>query len=122
MPLAAKIWDDVGEKTELELIERIDDHLAADKKVSRIWGETKGKATDGDCVLVLARKCARLPDWSNEIDWDEPYRDGGPDAAHVRLKRINESASRNTPSFFSGPSSVRNAQSMTRSRNWSRRS
>jgi hypothetical protein len=22
------------------------------------------------------------------IDWDEPYRDGGPDAAHARLKDI----------------------------------
>ena len=86
VPLAAKIWEEVGGQAGLKLIERIDDHLPADKKVSRIWGETKGQATDRDCVLVLSRKGAKLPDSSSETDWDEPYKDGGPDAAHTRAK------------------------------------
>jgi hypothetical protein len=86
VPLAAKIWDDVGDQTGLELIERIDDHLSADKKVSRIWGETKGQATNRDCVLVLSHRGAKLLDRLSEMDWDEPYKDGGPDAAHIRTK------------------------------------
>lgn len=88
VPLAAKLWEDVGDQTNLNLVERIDDHLPVDKKVSRIWGETKGQATNRDCVLVLAREGATLPEWSGEIEWDEPYADGGPDAAHARLKRV----------------------------------
>ena len=29
------------------------------------------------------------PDLSREeIDWDEPYKDGGPDAAHERLRQL----------------------------------
>jgi hypothetical protein len=88
LPLAAKLWEDVGRQTKLELVERIDDHLPVDKKVSRIWGETKGQATSRDCVLVLARKGADLSERSGDIDWDEPYADGGPDAAHVRVRQI----------------------------------
>jgi site-specific DNA-methyltransferase (adenine-specific) len=88
LPLAAKLWEDVGGLTKLELVERIDDHLPVDKKVSRIWGETKGQATARDCALVLARKGADLAKGSGEIDWEEPYADGGPDAAHVRVRQI----------------------------------
>jgi DNA methylase len=88
LPLAAQLWEDVGGATKLQLIERIDDHLPVDKKVSRIWGETKGQATARDCVLVLARMGADLSEWSGEIDWREPYADGGPDAAHARLRQI----------------------------------
>lgn len=88
LPLAAKLWEDVGDQTTLQLIDRIDDHLPVDKKVSHIWGDTKGQATDRDCVLVLARQGAKLREWLGEIDWDEPYRDGGPDAAHDRLREM----------------------------------
>jgi site-specific DNA-methyltransferase (adenine-specific) len=88
LPLAAKLWEDVGEQTKLELVERIDDHLPVDKKVSRIWGDTKGQATARDCVLVLTRKGADLPATPGEVDWDEPYADGGPDAAHARVRQI----------------------------------
>jgi hypothetical protein len=56
------------------------------KKVSRIWGEAKGQATARDCALVLRRDDGE-PDIGQEaVDWDEPYKDGGPDAAHARLK------------------------------------
>jgi hypothetical protein len=87
VPLAKKLWDDIGAHTNLRLLEFIEDDLPAQNKVTRIWGETKGQATNRDCALVLARKDGE-PDLSRvEIDWDEPYKDGGPDAAHERLKR-----------------------------------
>jgi len=55
VPLAAQIWQDVGDQTGLRQHELIEDHLPVQKKVSRIWGDTKGQATNRDCVLVLAR-------------------------------------------------------------------
>jgi hypothetical protein len=88
LPLAAQIWQDVGSETGLQLIELIEDRLPVQNKVSRIWGETKGQATDRDCALVLARDDGH-PDAGPEIiDWDEPYKDGGPDAAHARIREM----------------------------------
>jgi site-specific DNA-methyltransferase (adenine-specific) len=88
VPLAAQIWEDLGNETGLrEVRPLIEDHLPVDNKVSRIWGDTKGQATDKDCVLVLAREGAEVPELDDEIEWDEPYKDGGPDAAHARLQR-----------------------------------
>jgi hypothetical protein len=88
LPLAAQIWQDVGNQTGLQLLELIEDYLPSQNKVSRIWGETKGQATDRDCILVLARDDG-LPRGGPEIiDWDEPYKDGGPDAAHARVKEM----------------------------------
>ena len=86
VPLAQKIWDDIGDITGLRLLRLIKDDLPADKKVSRIWGETKGQATNRDCILVLAHEDGQPRDGSDEIDWYEPYKDGGPDAAHSRVR------------------------------------
>jgi DNA methylase len=88
LPLAAKLWQDVGNQTGLRLIELIEDHLPTQNKVSRIWGETKGQATARDCALVLARNDGAPYVGPEVIDWDEPYKDGGPDAAHARLNEI----------------------------------
>jgi DNA modification methylase len=88
VPLAARIWEEVGDQTDLQLIQLIEDRLAVEKKVSRIWGDTKGQATDKDYALVLAHKGAAIHDKPDEIDWEEPYKDGGPDAAHARLRLI----------------------------------
>ncbi len=85
-PLAAQIWNDVGSETGLELLELVEDHLPVQNKVSRIWGETKGQATARDCALVLRRDDGEPDIGQDGIDWDEPYKDGGPDAAHARLK------------------------------------
>jgi len=87
IPLAQTLWDDVRADTDLRLLEIVEDDLPAHSKVSRIWGETKGQATNRDCALVLTHRDGD-PDLSNVvIDWDEPYNDGGPDAAHERLRR-----------------------------------
>lgn len=83
LELAQKVWDDVGAGTGLRLVELIEDHLPLQNKVSRILGETRGRATERDCVLVLARADGpgRVP--SGNVDWTEPYKDAGPDAAHA---------------------------------------
>lgn len=88
VPLAEKIWADVGDRTGLKLLETINDDLAVGSKVSRIWGETKGQATSRDCVLVLGREDGVHEVGPATIDWEEPYKDGGPDAAHKRLQRV----------------------------------
>jgi hypothetical protein len=86
--LAERVWEEAGRGSGLTLLDLIEDEIPSKNKVSRIWGDTKGQATDRDCVLVLARedgdpKVAS----SGEMDWDEPYRDAGPDAAHARLRQ-----------------------------------
>jgi len=87
--LAEQIWDELRGETRLHLAHLIEDHISVEKKVSRIWGETKGQATDKDCVLVLTRQGADVIDHADDIDWDEPYKDAGPDAAHARLRRAS---------------------------------
>lgn len=86
VPLAAQLWNDIGGETDLRLVEMVEDDLPAQNKVSRIWGETKGQATNRDCALVLTPRDG-TPTVNEQIDWDEPYKDGGPDAAHHRIKR-----------------------------------
>jgi len=88
LSLAEKIWQDVGDETGLRQIAFIEDNIPAQNKVSRIWGDTKGQATNRDCALVLAREDSHLPPGPEIIEWDEPYKDGGPDAAHARLREM----------------------------------
>jgi site-specific DNA-methyltransferase (adenine-specific) len=92
LPLAKQIWDDVGELTGLRLLEFINDDLPVGNKVSRIWGETKGQATNRDGVLVLGRDDGQPDLGPSDIDWDETYKDGGPDAAHARLEESRVAA------------------------------
>ena len=88
-PLAEQIWEDVGAATGLRLVTTINDYLAVDKKVSRIWGDKKGQATARDCILVLALANSGTPETvEGHVDWEEPYKDGGPDAAHARANRL----------------------------------
>jgi len=83
--LAEKIWADIGETSGLQLFSLIADDMAAKNMVSRIWGETKGNATDRDCVLVLTRTNGEPSISPEQIDWDETYKDGGPDAVHSQV-------------------------------------
>jgi site-specific DNA-methyltransferase (adenine-specific) len=87
LALAHQLWQEVGRQTGLRLLEFIEDDLPAGNKVSRIWGDTRGQATDRDCVLVLARDDGTPRINDGEIDWSEPYKDGGPDAAHALVRR-----------------------------------
>lgn len=85
--LAQQLWHDVGPSTGLQLLDIVEDHLPLQNKVSRIWGDTRGRATERDCVLVMARNDGHPRDARKDVDWSEPYRDAGPDAAHAVLRR-----------------------------------
>jgi len=85
--LAHHVWSDVGAETNMRLLDVIEDSLPSQTKVSRIWGDTKGRATDQDRVLVLARTGGDPTTNSVAVQWDEPYKDGGPDEAHRRFHR-----------------------------------
>ncbi|GIG53332.1 DNA methyltransferase [Demequina activiva] len=88
LPLAKQMWDDIGDQTGLRLLELVEDELPQQSKVSRIWGDTKGQATSRDCALVLTHMDGK-PDLGNaSVDWDEPWKEGGPDAAHERLRAL----------------------------------
>lgn len=89
VPLAKQVWEDVGQSTGLKLVDFIEDDLPTHSKVSRIWGETKGQATNRDCALILGRADGEPRTANREITWDEPWKDGGPDAAHSLLRKAN---------------------------------
>jgi len=87
LSLAAQVWENIEHQTGLRLLEIVEDDLPVQNKVSRIWGDTKGQATSRDCALVLGHRKGD-PNLSRvHVNWDEPYKDGGPDAAHERLRR-----------------------------------
>jgi site-specific DNA-methyltransferase (adenine-specific) len=87
LPLSQGLWMDLEAQTGLELLELIEDELPAQNKVSRIWGETKGRATDRDCALVLASQDGNPNPAVDEVDWEDrrPCM-APPDAARDRLK------------------------------------
>ena len=80
--LAERVWKEVGELTGLELVHMIEDSVPDNHKVSRIWGESRGRATERECLLVLGRSDGLPRPSKRNIDWNEPYKDGGPDQAH----------------------------------------
>lgn len=92
LPLAAQMWEEIKALTGLRLVEIVEDDLPVQNKVSRIWGETKGQATSRDCALVLTHASGNPDLATNDVDWDEWYKDGGPDAAHDRLKQVRLAA------------------------------
>lgn len=67
--LAGEVALNCLDGTGLRMLEVVDDHLPVERKVSRIWGETKGRATKVDRILILgapkARRLPRVP----RIDW-----------------------------------------------------
>jgi site-specific DNA-methyltransferase (adenine-specific) len=93
-PLAEEVWDEIGAGTGLRLLDMIEDSLPAGNKVSRIWGDTKGNATDRDCALILARSDGNPGRDEVVTDWSEPYKEAGPDAAHQRLRSIRREPDR----------------------------
>ena len=96
LPLAAKMWDDIKDRTSLRLVEMVEDDLPVQNKVSRIWGDTKGQATNRDCALVLAHADGKPNLDRTDVDWAEPWKDGGPDAAHERLRTARLSLEQST--------------------------
>lgn len=75
--LAETVWDNLKDKVDFELISIIDDEYRKDNKVSRIWGKTKGVATEKDRLLILCKDKTRvLPyKYNYEVDWKCNYPD-----------------------------------------------
>jgi hypothetical protein len=67
--LAKEVADSCVEQAGLRVLEVLDDQLPIKHKVSRIWGETRGRATKTDRILVLGGpKAPRLPAYPT-IEW-----------------------------------------------------
>ncbi|MEI8147677.1 MAG: DNA methyltransferase [Actinomycetes bacterium] len=97
VPLAWNVWKAIEPQSGLGLLDFIEDDVAEQNKVSRIWGETRGQATNRDCILILNRQ-GESPNISHSaINWEEPYRDAGPDAAHSRVQKRRQSIRRIPP-------------------------
>jgi hypothetical protein len=59
--LAREVWESVLEPAGWRLDGLIADHLPSRHKVSRIWGENKGRATKTDRILILSTGANDLP-------------------------------------------------------------
>ncbi len=53
--LAAAVWEAVAPKTGLRLLDIVPDAIADSAKVTKIWNETRGRATAVDRILVLCK-------------------------------------------------------------------
>jgi site-specific DNA-methyltransferase (adenine-specific) len=83
--LAERLWEDIGPTSTLGLLDVIVDSVAPRSKVTRIWGKTRGHATDQDRILMLHRLDGE-PRAPQPVEWEEPYKDAGPDDAHAQLE------------------------------------
>lgn len=59
--LALETWEAIADSVPLTLATVIEDHIDTSIKVSRIWGDTKGRATRMDRILVLQKKTPPVP-------------------------------------------------------------
>ena len=76
--LAAEVWEEAAAPEGYRLAGLIHDEIAPARKMTQLWGESAGRATSGDRILVLgasdigrrrALAGARLP-----VDWTWPQR------------------------------------------------
>jgi len=69
--LAAEVIRHCVPRTDLRLQTVLADHLPVQHKVSRIWGDTRGRATKTDRVIVLGGPKARSIPHMPTIDWKD---------------------------------------------------
>jgi site-specific DNA-methyltransferase (adenine-specific) len=55
LDLAAAVWEAAKTETSLVLLDMVPDAIAASSKVTKIWNETRGRATAVDRILVLCK-------------------------------------------------------------------
>ena len=72
--LAGEVAESCLSGTGLKVDAVIDDALPIKQKVSRIWRERRGRATEVDRILVLSRKRTGLLPRTPTIDWSLPKR------------------------------------------------
>lgn len=75
--LAGEVAEHCVQKSGLRVIDVLDDDLPADHKVSRIWGERRGRATKTDRILILGGARARSLPPVPRIDWSSSSCYGG---------------------------------------------
>jgi len=65
--LAEEVWRHAARPAGFRLVARIDDEISDNRKVTRIWGDERGRTTPVDRVLVLAKKKPTIH--RGPIDW-----------------------------------------------------
>ncbi|UCD38966.1 MAG: site-specific DNA-methyltransferase [Fidelibacterota bacterium] len=53
--LSEAVWEKVAPVTDLALLDIVPDNIADSAKVTKIWNETRGRATDIDRILILCK-------------------------------------------------------------------
>lgn len=65
--LAYEVWEKAAKPEGWKLLDIITDRVEANRKVSKIWGETRGKATKTDRVLLLYKET--WPMYATTVKW-----------------------------------------------------
>lgn len=65
--LAEDVWNYSKEYTNLNCYDIIEDNIDIKNKVTKIWGNSKGKATKIDRILVLTKGKLRTPNFKEKI-------------------------------------------------------
>lgn len=68
--LAQTVADECLAGTDFRLVDIIEDRLPTEHKVSRIWKETKGRATKTDRIIVLAKPSGHIKRVPRSIVWN----------------------------------------------------
>ncbi len=68
LDLASAVWEAAGPETSLRLVDIVPDAIADSAKVTKIWNETRGRATAVDRILVLC-KGGRLATNHPTVSW-----------------------------------------------------
>lgn len=65
--LAQAVWEESAKPEGWQLLDVIDDEVLDNRKVTKIWGESRGQATRVDRVLLLYKKS--WPDRKVDVTW-----------------------------------------------------
>ena len=68
--LAKSVADECIVDTDFMLVDIIEDRLPTEHKVSRIWKESKGRATKTDRILILAKPGGHIERVPRNIVWN----------------------------------------------------
>jgi site-specific DNA-methyltransferase (adenine-specific) len=85
--LADEIWRTLQEsESPFRLHSIVDDRLPERSKVSKIWGDKKGQATQVDRILVLYRDS--IEELTDEVDWTPPKKAKAASKPQLRTRTV----------------------------------
>jgi site-specific DNA-methyltransferase (adenine-specific) len=61
-----------AKRSRFQLYDIVEDRLPEHQKVTKIWGEKKGRATQTDRILILYRDS--IEELTDDVDWSQPRR------------------------------------------------